>query len=321
MVKKNNITLGITLGDPCGIGPEISAKVLSFLEKKKVNINFIVIGSKTAFDKACKISSLKSSFSNIKEFINFDGKISFSNNSSKVGGDIAYNSICKAAELFKSKSINAIVTAPISKLSLHLANHFYDGHTGLLGNLFGIEEPYLMLFNKRFSTLHVTCHKSLLDAVKLIKKDKVANVIQIGNDYMNKMGIQSPKIGVCGLNPHSSENGIFGLEENREIIPAINMMKEKGLDIIGPISSDIIFREALKGKYDLIIAHYHDQGHIPVKLLFFDQSVNVTLGAPFIRTSVDHGTAFDIAYQNKANPINMLVAINCAIKMSNNSYY
>lgn len=319
MLKKNNIVLGITLGDPCGIGPEISAKTLYFLQKKNVNIKFIVIGSEKAFKKACLTSNIHSSFNNIKDFISYDGNIAFDNKSSKIGGDISFKSICKAADLFKNKNINAIVTAPISKQSLHLAKHFFDGHTGLLGSLFGIAEPYLLLSNKRFSTLHVTCHKSLLDAISLIKKNRVADVIQIGHDHMVKIGIKKPRIGICGLNPHSSENGIFGDEESKEIIPAINMMKQKGININGPISGDIIFRHAVLGKYDLVIAQYHDQGHIPVKLLYFDQSVNITLGVPFIRTSVDHGTAFDIAYKNKANPVNMLIAIIYAIKMSNNT--
>ena len=134
---------------------------------------------------------------------------------------------------------------------------------------------------------------------------------------MLKINKTEPRIAVCGLNPHAGENGIFGSEEINEIIPAVELLKKKGLNIVGPISPDIIFREAVKKKFDLIIANYHDQGHIPVKLLYFDQSVNVTLGVPFIRTSVDHGTAFDIAYKNKASAKNMLNAIFYALKMSN----
>jgi len=317
MNKKNKPILSITLGDPCGIGPEIVAKTLYFLERKKINILFKVIGSKSAFVKATDICNLKANFNNIEEFINFDGNIRFINKPSIIGGDIAYQSICKAAELLKNKEIKAIVTAPISKESLHLAKHFYDGHTGLLGSLFKIKDPYLMLANKRFSTLHITCHKSLSEATQLIKKNKVIDVIKLGYEHMIKIGIQKPRIAVCGLNPHASENGIFGLEEKNEIIPAINTLVNKGYDIKGPISGDTIFRNAVKGHYDLVIANYHDQGHIPVKLLYFDKSVNVTLGVPFIRTSVDHGTAFDIAYRNQANPTNMLASILYALKMSN----
>ena len=241
----------------------------------------------------------------------------FENKPSSTGGAISYKSICKAAKLYKNKSIRAIVTAPISKESLHMAGHKFDGHTGLLGSLFNIHEPYLMLANKRFSTLHITCHKPLKEAIKLITKERVMDVINIGYKHMLKFNKTNPRIAVCGLNPHAGENGIFGLEEINEIIPAVKILSKKGFNIIGPISSDIIFREAVKNKYDLVIANYHDQGHIPVKLLYFDQSVNVTLGVPFIRTSVDHGTAFDIAYKNKASAVNMLNAIFYALKMSN----
>ena len=313
----NNRPLCITLGDPLGIGSEITVRTLDFLQKKKINISFIVIGSKKAFHKACDNLNINKKFKYIKEFIDYDENIDFLNKPSVIGGSISYKSICKAAELFKYKMVQAIVTAPISKESLHLAGHKFDGHTGLLGSLFNVKEPYLMLANKIFSTLHVTCHKSLKEAIKLITKEKIVEVINIGHKHMLKIKKTEPRIAVCGLNPHAGENGIFGSEEINEIIPAVEFLKTKGLNIVGPISPDIIFREAVKRKFDLVIANYHDQGHIPVKLLYFDQSVNVTLGVPFIRTSVDHGTAFDIAYKNKASAKNVLNAIFYALKMSN----
>ena len=317
MTSINNLPLCITLGDPLGIGPEITARTLDFLQKKKINISFIVIGSKKAFHKACENLNINEKLKYIKEFIDYDENIEFFSKPSIVGGSISYKSICKAAELYKNKMVRAIVTAPISKESLHLAGHKFDGHTGLLGSLFNVEEPYLMLANKIFSTLHVTCHKSLKEAIKLITKEKIVEVINIGYKHMLKVKKTDPRIAVCGLNPHAGENGIFGSEETNEIIPAVEFLKTKGLNIVGPISPDIIFREAVKKKFDLVIANYHDQGHIPVKLLYFDQSVNVTLGVPFIRTSVDHGTAFDIAYKNRASAKNMLNAIFYALKMSN----
>ena len=317
MTTINNLPLCITLGDPLGIGPEITARTLDFLQKKKINISFIVIGSKKAFHKACENLNINEKLKYIKEFIDYDENIEFFSKPSIVGGSISYKSICKAAELYKNKMVRAIVTAPISKESLHLAGHKFDGHTGLLGSLFNVEEPYLMLANKIFSTLHVTCHKSLKEAIKLITKEKIVEVINIGYKHMLKVKKTEPRIAVCGLNPHAGENGIFGTEEINEIIPAVEFLKTKGLNIVGPISPDIIFREAVKKKFDLVIANYHDQGHIPVKLLYFDQSVNVTLGVPFIRTSVDHGTAFDIAYKNRASAKNMLNAIFYALKMSN----
>ena len=212
---------------------------------------------------------------------------------------------------------NQTFTAPLSKESLHMSNHFYDGHTGLIASLFNVKDPYLMLSNKKFSILHVTCHLSLKKAIHSINKEKLIEVIKIGHKHMQKIGFKNPKIGVCGLNPHSGENGLFGDEEIKYYIPAINILKKNGINVSLPISADIIFRDACDGKYDLIIANYHDQGHIPMKLLYFDQSVNVTLGVPIIRTSVDHGTAFDIAYKNKARSINMVAAILYAVRMCN----
>ncbi len=314
-------TIGITLGDPCGIGPEIAAKALDFFSSKKLPYNFIVLGNKSSFLKACSISNIKiSNLICIQEFIDVKAKIEYKSSPSKVGGEVSYQAICKAAQLFKEKKIKAIVTAPISKKSLHLANRNFDGHTGLLGSLFNIKDPYLMLANKNFSTLHVTCHMSLSNAIKAITKKKILDTIKIGHTHFLKLGKKNPKLAICGLNPHASEEGIFGTEEQSYIIPSVLKAKELGIDIVGPISPDIIFREANNRKFDLVIANYHDQGHIPVKLLYFDQSVNVTLGVPFVRTSVDHGTAFDIAYKNIARARNMVAAIIYALKMINNYY-
>ncbi|MBF96337.1 MAG: 4-hydroxythreonine-4-phosphate dehydrogenase 2 [Alphaproteobacteria bacterium MarineAlpha9_Bin4] len=308
-------TIGITLGDPCGIGSEISAKALDFFCRKNLPYKFIVIGNKKSFEKACSISRIKSNFNLIEEFINIEEEIKFENKPSLAGGEVAYQAICKSADLFKQKSISAIVTAPISKKSLNMAGYNFDGHTGLFAHLFNVETPYLMLANRKFSTLHVTCHMSLLNALKAINEDRVFDAIQIGYNHLVKLGKKSPKLAICGINPHAGENGILGKEEIKVLKPAISRAKAVNIDIVGPISSDIIFRNAMEKKYDLVIANYHDQGHIPVKLIYFDQSVNVTLGVPFIRTSVDHGTAFDISYKNKARARNMVAAIVYALKM------
>ena len=318
MINTKKKSIGITLGDPFGVGSEIVAKSMNFLNKKKIPLKFKLIGNKKAFLRSCKICKINPELENIEEFIDLGSKIkSFSNNASKIGGEISYNAICTGAELYKKKKIEAIVTAPISKEALHLAGYYYDGHTGLLSHLFEANNPYLMLANKRFSTIHTTCHLPLKDAINQIKKNLVFDVIKKGFYHFKKINKKGPRIGVCGLNPHAGENNILGLEESKEIIPAIIEAKNMGVNVKGPISSDIIFREAVAGKYDLIVAHYHDQGHIPVKLIYFDQSVNVTLGVPFVRTSVDHGTAYDIAFKNKASPLNMLSAIFYAVKMTN----
>ena len=313
-------TLGITLGDPCGIGSEISAKALDFFNRKKLPYRFIVIGNKKSFEKSCELSRIKSNFNCIKEFIDIEANVSFDKQSSKAGGEVSYKAICISAELYKKSKILGIITAPISKKSLNMAGYNFDGHTGLLAHLFNVKEPYLMLANRKFSTLHVTCHISLSEALKKVSKKNVENVIKIGFEHMQKLGKKNPKIAICGLNPHAGEQGLFGSEEINILKPVVENYQHMGIDIIGPISPDIIFREANKGKYDLVIANYHDQGHIPVKLIYFDQSVNVTLGVPFIRTSVDHGTAFDIAFMNKARARNMVTAILYAIKMIKSEY-
>ena len=244
-------TIGITLGDPCGIGPEISAKALNFFSRKKLPFKFIVLGNKSSFLKACDISGIKSNqLSSIKEFIDIKAKIEYKNCSSKEGGEVSYQSICKVSKLFKEKKINAIVTAPISKKSLHLASYNFDGHTGLLGSLFNIKEPYLMLANKKFSTLHVTCHMSLSDAIKTISTEKVLETIKIGHKHLLKFGKTNTRLAICGLNPHASEDGIFGTEEKKYLSPAVLKAKQLGIDIVGPISPDIIFRDANNGKYD-----------------------------------------------------------------------
>ncbi len=167
----------------------------------------------------------------------------------------------------------------------------------------------MALSTKKVLTVHVSTHLSLLNAIKQVKKARILEAIELSCNHLKMLGIKNPSIGVCGLNPHAGENGIFGEEEISEIIPAINQAKEKGFNVKGPISGDIIFRDALRGVYQIVIAQYHDQGHIPIKLLSFDSAINVTLGLPIIRTSVDHGTAYDIAWQNKAKFSNMICAI------------
>ena len=308
-------TIGITLGDPHGIGPEITAKALDFFNRNKILCNFIVIGNKKSFEKACQIAGINGNFKCIKEFIDIKAKLDYKKQPTKIGGEVSYKAIYKSSILYKDKLISAIVTAPISKKSLHLAGYNFDGHTGLLGHLFDVKEPLLMLANKRFSTLHVTCHLSLSKAISKITENRVFKTIKLGNEHLIKKGIMKPKLGMCGLNPHAGEDGFFGREEINIIKPAVLRAKKEGINIDGPISPDIIFRNANSGKYDLVIANYHDQGHIPVKLIYFDQSVNVTLGVPLIRTSVDHGTAFDISFTNKAKAINMVAAIIYALKM------
>ncbi len=314
--KTKNYRIALTLGDPGGIGPEIISKAIRFFSRKKFPIVFNILGDIKAFKKASVLANLDLRNENISNCINFNNTNYIAKpEPTEIGGQISYDSIVSACKLVNERKVDAMVTGPISKESLHLAGHNYDGHTGLLASIYEKKSPVLMLANKRFSTVHVSTHVSLLEAIKRVKKNRILEVIKLGSDYLNNIGINKIKIGVCGLNPHSGENGLFGSEEIQEIKPAINKAKLMGMNIEGPVSSDVLFKDAISGKYNLVVAQYHDQGHIPVKLVYLDSTVNISLGLPIIRTSVDHGTAFDISWRNKANIKNMVVSILYACRM------
>lgn len=209
-----------------------------------------------------------------------------------------------------------MVTAPLNKAALHLAGHHYDGHTGLLTSLTRARQSFMLLTSEKLSTIHVTTHVSMKEATERITRERVLATISAGNDHLKQMGLEHPRIAVAGLNPHCGEGGIFGKEDIEQIEPAVTNAAEKGIDVQGPIPGDTVFYRAVNGEFDLVVAQYHDQGHAPIKLLAFDTAVNVSLGIPLRRTSVDHGTAFDIAWTGKADHRNMLTAIDYARRWS-----
>jgi len=228
-------------------------------------------------------------------------------------GELAYQSILLGAELAGKGIISALVTAPICKESLHLAGHPFDGHTGLLAHLTQTAD-YRMTFSTRsLRIIHTTAHMALSEACQQITTKRVFDTIKIGVHHLQQLGIKKPRVAVCGLNPHASEAGIFGSEDMEQVLPAIKQAQALGWDVTGPEPGDAVFIQAFKGKYDLVVAQYHDQGHIPGKLMAFDSGVNVTVGLPFVRCSPDHGTAFDIAGQGKANSANLVEAIQYAL--------
>ena len=213
--------------------------------------------------------------------------------------------------------IDAIVTAPISKESIHLAGSAYPGHTEMLRDLTGSENAVMMFDGGAFRVVLVTIHCALSEVPRMITRESVFSVIHIANTSMKRQfGLASPRIAVCGLNPHAGEAGAFGSEEIDSIIPAVEKAKNLGISVDGPLPADTLFYQANKGRWDVVVAMYHDQGLIPFKMLAFDKGVNVTLGLPIIRTSPDHGTAFDIAWQNKADPESMAEAIKLAAKLA-----
>lgn len=330
MIRKEKAKIAITMGDPSGIGPEIILK--SFERPAVSNSGVFVIGDynvmKAGYDSLKIRSFILNRISDINEFsdsnrvlnvmdlklINMKelcpGKVQ------SISGNAAFEAIKKAVDLAKNKVVRAIVTAPLNKEALHIAGHNYPGHTELLASLTETKDYAMLLYDKKLSVIHVSTHVSLLEAINGLRKERIESVIVLAHGIMKKLCAHEPRIAVAGLNPHAGENGLFGKEEINEIVPAIKKMKGIGINVEGPLPPDTVFLLAVKGKYDIVVAMYHDQGHIPLKLLGFNTGVNVTVGLPFVRTSVDHGTAFEIAWKGLADERSMVEAIRLSKKLS-----
>ncbi|WP_049569379.1 4-hydroxythreonine-4-phosphate dehydrogenase PdxA [Streptomyces sp. SBT349] len=236
---------------------------------------------------------------------------------SAAAGNAAYQYVRVAAELALAGEVQGICTAPLNKEALHAGGHPYPGHTEMLARLTGVEEVSMMLSTPTVKVIHVTTHLGLLDAVARIEPGLVERTVRRGHEAMVRAGTPRPVIGVCGINPHAGEGGLFGRgEEEEKIVPALEVLRADGIDARGPLPADTAFFLAARGDYDLIVAMYHDQGHGPVKVLGLEAGVNLTVGLPVIRTSVDHGTAFDIAGTGAADPGSMLEALRQAAEMA-----
>jgi 4-phospho-D-threonate 3-dehydrogenase / 4-phospho-D-erythronate 3-dehydrogenase len=328
--SRKMIITGITMGDPSGIGPEIILK--SFENEKIRNSRVAVIGDfhvmKAAYEmlniasfKLNRVFSISDCIFTPEVFNILD--LNLINQGDlhpgavrAVSGEAAFQSVRKAVELVKLKAINAIATAPLNKEALHLAGHNYPGHTEILAALSDTKDYAMLLYDKKLSVIHVSTHVSMLEAITNLRRERIEKVIELANEAMKKLCGSAPRIAVAGINPHAGENGLFGNEELTEIIPAVENMKLKGIDVYGPLPPDTVFLQAVNGKYDVVVAMYHDQGHIPLKLLGFNSGVNITVGLPFIRTSVDHGTAFEIAWKGIASEESMTEAIILSIKLA-----
>ncbi|MGM0240136.1 4-hydroxythreonine-4-phosphate dehydrogenase PdxA [Enterococcus sp. AZ103] len=321
--------VGITIGDPAGVGPEISVKALIANETNLMNS--IIFGSEEIIAYYMKKLSVDKELNIIHDVTDFkDGAINLFNvvdltladtpigEVNPTSGDAAYQYLETAIKLSLAGKIGPVVTAPLNKEALHLGGHNFDGHTEIFAHLTHTEKYTMMLWSNLLSVVHVSTHVPLSKACKLVKKDRVEECIDLASDALQKLGISEPRIAVAGLNPHSGEAGLFGHEEIDEIEPAICAKQSEGINVTGPVPPDTVFLKATKGEYDIVVAMYHDQGHIPMKLLAFDEGVNVTLGLPIIRASVDHGTAFDIAGKGIANESSMLEAIKLATRFSEN---
>ena len=320
------VRLAITMGDPAGIGPEIVVRAIDQICRKgrKETIAFKVLGSKQIFEQTWHQMGIPGEKLPI-DIIDIGpvaGEV-VTGRISAAGGEWAFRAVRKAVEMTQSGEADAIVTAPLSKEALHLAGHHFDGHTELLAHLTGMKDAVMMLAYSHMRVTHVTTHCSIADIPRRITPERLRRVIDITVDAMQRLGFTTPIIGVAGLNPHSGEGGLFGHEEKEIITPVIQEYRDKGIDITGPIPGDTIFIKLHSRQLDAVIAMYHDQGHIPVKLLGFEMDsssgewksiggVNVTLGLPILRTSVDHGTAFEIAGKGIANFNSMVDAIDYA---------
>jgi len=322
--------IGITMGDPAGIGPEVIVKALAVPEVHGF-CRPLVIGDAGRLRKAAKIVGSKLSIRSIEqpeqaafrreEIDCIDLKdvpedLPFGQLSAKAG-HAAYEYIARGVELAMAGRIDAICTAPLNKEALHAGGHKFPGHTELLAELSGTPEVSMMLMTPKMRVLHVTTHIGLLDAVEKIEPGLVERVIRRGHETLVRAGIPQPKIALCGVNPHAGEHGLFGRgEEEKKLEPAVRAARKAGIEVEGPLPADTLFFRAGRGDFDLVIANYHDQGHGPVKVLGIEAGVNVTVGLPFVRTSVDHGTAFDIAGTGKADERSMVEALRQAVALA-----
>jgi len=323
----SNKKILITMGEPGGIGPEVIVKSLFCAEVRKY-CNPIVIGDIEIIKRAVRLTGLSlkvTSLSSLSEsrpetgmieVLHIDSPRFFKECSpSAEAGRAVVNYIKKAVELALKKEVKAIVTAPISKESLKMAGCPWAGHTELLAELTEAKDYAMMFISEYLKVILCTIHVPLKNVPELITEGVVLKTIALALRGMQMLGIKKPRIAVAGLNPHAGESGIFGEEETKVITPAIEKTRERGVNVSGPYPPDVVFHKAYKGEFDVVVCMYHDQGLIPFKMLAFDTGVNVTVGLPIIRTSPDHGTGFDIAWKNRANPSSMLEAIKLATRL------
>lgn len=340
-MPRSKPVIAITVGDPCGIGPEITVKALNNIEIYD-KCHPIAISDADVMKQAIEIAKVDLKINSVDsledceyeygiiDVLNIKNvdveKIEFGR-VTKMGGEASFQYIIKGIHLALEGKVDAVTTGPIHKKAINLAGHEYSGHTEIFADYTKTKDYCMMLVDGNFRVSHVTTHVSLRQVPDLVKKERVLRVIQLTDQALRKMDIKEPRIAVAGLNPHSGEEGLFGREEIEEIGPAIKEAKLLGIDAEGPVPPDTVFVKMRGGQYDAVVAMYHDQGHIPTKLVGFKyddklgkwgsvSGVNTTLGLPIIRTSVDHGVAFGKAGKGTANPESMIDAIKLAAVMA-----
>ena len=322
--------IAVTMGDGAGVGPEITVAAVVDPEITAL-CRPIVVGDKTRLEQAAAIMKRDVeivAIESVDQAQEAPGRINVIDlgllpedlpwgQLSPVAGDAAYHYIAKAAELAGAGTVHAICTAPLNKEALHLGGHKFPGHTELLASLTNTPEVSMLLSAPKLRVIHVTTHIGLIDAINKIDAGLVERTVRRGWEALRRAGIENPHIGVCAINPHAGEGGLFGYgEEESKIIPALEKLQADGIDAVGPLPADTAFYLAGRGDYDLIVAMYHDQGHGPIKVLGIEDGVNITVGLPVIRTSVDHGTAFDIAGKGIVKVDSMLEAMRQAAALA-----
>ena len=322
--------IAITMGDPCGIGPEVVVKALSD-QRVYASCRPLVVGNIYAMQRAVELTGLPLRINesndpgdagrddrvvDVLDIKNLDPEDITVGQISPACGKAAMEWVTKAGELALSGAVAGLATAPLNKEAASLAGYQSIGHMELLQELSEAKIVATMLMAKNLRVVHLSTHRSLRIACDYVKQDRIIDFLQLTHDSFVKWGFQSPRIGAAALNPHGSDGGLLGNEEAEEIAPAVQAARERGINVTGPVPADIIFHQAIQGQYDVVLAMFHDQGHIPVKVYGFEESITANLGLPFVRTSVDHGTAFDIAGKGIASEASMLEAVRLAVGLA-----
>ena len=329
-VELEKPAIAITMGDPCGIGPEVVVKALAD-PRVYASCRPMVIGNTYAMNQAVKATGLPLAIRetddptcagedpatvDVVDIHNLNPEDITVGQLSVPCGKAAMEWVSKAGELALAGIVDGIATAPLNKEAAAMAGYESIGHTELLQELSGARIVPTMLMAKNLRVVHLTTHRSLRVACDYVKQDRILDFLQLTHDCFVRWGFPNPRIAAAGLNPHNSDGGLLGNEEADEIAPAVQAARERGIDAVGPIPADSVFHQAIQGRYDAVLAMFHDQGHIPVKVYGFEESVTANLGLPFVRTSVDHGTAFDIAGQGIAQHVSMLESIRLAVELA-----
>ncbi|MGC6388241.1 D-threonate 4-phosphate dehydrogenase [Ewingella sp. S1.OA.A_B6] len=322
--------IAVTMGDPAGIGPEIIIKALA--EGELSGTKAVVVGCAVTLRRILALGITPAAELRIIDAVAqahfapgvinvLDEPLADPNalvpgKVQKEAGDLAYRCVKRATELAMAGHVHAIATAPLNKEALHSAGHLYPGHTELLAKLTHSRDYAMVLYTDKLKVIHVSTHIALRKFLDTLSHERVETVIQMADTFLRCVGYQDPRIAVAGVNPHAGENGLFGDEEIKIVGPSVEKMKAKGINVTGPCPPDTVFLQTYEGMYDMVVAMYHDQGHIPLKLMGFYDGVNITAGLPFIRTSADHGTAFDIAWTGKAKSESMAISIQLAVQLA-----